>query len=177
MRNEFWIYRPSLLWREYLDFFPTKEHDGYRFYNAVSRLLIVVMFTLILFEKDISFILLVFILVNVLGYMYKGLEVDTPCREPTINNPMMNALLTSDDLNLEACGNRNTDEPLLYGVKEDSKVLFRNKLAKRAFITLPVTRYPNDTDEFSKKVYGQTLSGCKTIGRDCKTYRDIRFYR
>lgn len=177
MTDEFWIYRPSILWKEYLDFYPTKEHDGYRFYNAVSRLLILVMFTFILFQMDISFVLFVFIFVNMLGYMYKSREVPIKCREPTINNPMMNALLTEGDLGLQACKDRDTDESLLYGVREDSGVLFRNKLVKRAFVTLPVTRYPNDAGEFSSKVYGQTISGCKTMGRDCKTYRDIRFYR
>jgi hypothetical protein len=98
------------------------------------------------------------------------------CRKPTYDNPMMNSLLMSDDMEMEACKNEDTDKYLLYGVYEDSKVLYRNKGLKRRFITLPVTRYPTNSKQLGEQLYNPG-EGCKTTNTNCKTYRDVRFSR
>jgi hypothetical protein len=175
--SEFWIHNPRVLWKEYLDFYPKKTHDGNGFYNAMTRLLLYITASFVVFERDISYLVLLLILVNILGIVSYKPEPKVLCREPSLNNPMMNALLTNDDLGLKACEGRRTDDLLLYGVKSDSRVLYRNKLMRRSFITQAVSSYPNDTKQFGEQVYGGMMSGCKTANKDCKTYRDIRFYR
>jgi len=177
--TKFWVYKPRILIDEYYDFFPGKQHTGYKLFNALTRFILYMLIGLGLFNKNITWVWTLLIVVTIFGFLYQP-EAQKLCRKPTFDNPMMNPLLFTNDLNLEACNNMNKEAEslLLKSVNEDRWVLDRNKNVRRAFITTAVSKYPNDSRELGESLYGlRGREGCKTSNNNCKTYSDVRFYR
>lgn len=171
----FWVYKPRILFDEYLDVIPTKDHKGYKLFNAITRLLLYSLVLLVLLNYDYKITLILLIFVNIIGVTYNKTKKEKMCRRATYNNPMGNVLLMTGDADMEAC-DEDYEKYVLQGVKEDSKRLFRNKSVRRAFIRMPVTRYPADSRDFAKQLYNPG-EGCKTTNKNCKTYSDVRYYR
>lgn len=121
--------------------------------------------------------LLILVIIVIIVILKRGKREELRrCREPSYDNPTMDVLLMSDDMELSACPGVDTDKYLLQGVYDDSKNLYRNKGLRRRFVTRAVTRYPPDSSMLGRQLYNPG-QGCKTTNTDCKTYRDIRFSR
>jgi hypothetical protein len=175
METPYWLHKPRILLDDYLDIIPTKDHRGYKLFNALTRLLLYSLILLIALKQDYKLTLILLLLVNIIGMTHKTQVKKQVCRKATYDNPMGNVLLMTDDTNMEAC-DEDYERYVLQGVNEDSRKLFRNKNVIRTFIRMPVTRYPANSTDLAKQLYNPG-EGCKTTNKNCKTYSDVRYYR
>lgn len=171
----YWLHKPRILFDDYMDFIPTKDHRGYTLFNTLTRLLLYCLIILIVLKQEYKFTLILLVLVNIIGITYKTQVKEKLCRKATYDNPMGNVLLMTDDMDMDAC-DEDYERYVLQGVNEDSRKLFRNKNVLRTFVRMPVTRYPANSQEVGKWLYDPG-EGCKTTNKNCKTYSDVRYYR
>ena len=106
--------------------------------------------------------------------------VRAPCKEPTVDNPLMNLLATDNyHKSLPACLNSEKDiqSKIDNNFKEnlylDTNTIYNNRTNQRSFYTMPNTKPANDQTAFAKWLYHipisceESKSGKLTLHRAC----------
>lgn len=118
----------------------------------------------------------------IINYINKYNIPETECRKSTINNPFANYIITSKNSNpsIGACKNLNIKDNYKNNLYRDSKYTFKRYIFSKDyldnnFITMPVTKYPNDLKKFGDFLYNnKSWLECKT-DKYCLPWSDIRF--
>jgi hypothetical protein len=129
--------------------------------------------------KLIVVIAVFLVLYNLFIYNAKKLQVNEPikCREKTLDNPMGNILYYTKDEEMDYKVCDNNKELLDYNFYYDSNDLYKTKISKRQFITMPSQQFPNDIDKFKKYVYYFDNPTCKMDNNNCMFNEDIRYHK
>lgn len=141
---------------------------------AIIRFCVYACVLMLLFNNiKMCIVFLVIIILIEFIFMFK-IKDKSYCRSSTINNPMKNVLLYSDNQQLNDC-NDNTYDNLNYNVYYNEKDLFHTKNNLRPFITNASTKYPNDIDQFKNFLYNNQSNLCKEYSNNCKFNHDMRY--
>jgi len=186
----FWLNNPTVLFRNYTDFYPKKNMNNIEKANAIMRLSIYFSILLVSLNLDIKWLsvsMLMIIISIFLGTTENFKSIKNNCVKPSKNNPYMNFTLGDQITNPKrnnACNfedvrkdqlkyfntNINNDNIIdkndLYGINNND----------REFYTMPSTTLVNDQNSFINYVYGD-FGRCKSDGKDCLKHRDNRFHK
>jgi hypothetical protein len=112
-------------------------------------------------------------------------EIATLRREPTINNPYMNPILTdyNNSVDSNSVQPLNADDDSIH--QEPSKTydldmfkdlndIFDKKNAERQFYTVPGGTIPNDQQKFADWCYRTPIT-CKDDTAQCRVFEDMRY--
>ena len=103
------------------------------------------------------------------------------CRKSTIDNPTANALLYTeqDELNYKMCANQDDDidKNIKHNFYFDSHDLWFTRNNMRPFITMPSQTHPNDIDKFTSYLYNFKAPTCKTDALNCVFNDDVRYHK
>jgi hypothetical protein len=186
----FWSNDISILYKNYMDFFPSQNQSIEEQLNSIYRLIIYTSIILFIYKKNKKYLLpiLIFGLLSIYIYKYRYKYLNTQedftqekCSKPTENNPFMNVLM-SDYMNydenkilkpkLPAC---NASDPEIKkemldnfnkNIFRDVSDLFGKMNSQRQFYTMPNTEIPNRAGEFRKWLFGD-MKTCKTDSDYC----------
>lgn len=157
-----------------LEFFPTPDQSLPEKMNALTRLALYSAVALGLYKQSVKPLhfgaVLVVVLVSVWHFQTmtkttkQNFEIDlsgttpvlaptnTPCRMPTLENPMMNRLYGDDPMMPGACRGPGIQETALAlldkQLTEDPEDLFGTKQMQRNFVTLPTTTIVEDIERY-----------------------------
>lgn len=187
----FWSNDIHILYKNYMDFFPTQNQTIEEQLNALYRLIIYTSIILFIYKKDKKYLLpiLIFGIISIYIYKFrfkyqnKNIENFTQekCSRPTENNPFMNTLM-SDYMNydenkmlkpkLPACNASDPEikkemmENFNKNIFRDVSDLFGKMNSQRQFYTMPNTEIPNRAGEFRKWLFGD-MNTCKINSNYC----------
>lgn len=168
--EKLWTQDFKILFQKSFDILPSNSMSFNRKLNALTRFLIIlsIVFFMMYGNSKVFFAPLVFMFfVFVIFAASDEEKLDTfavkpeNCKEPTINNPFMNLLLTdinkengrkesydTDDVKEEIRDNFNSN---LYFEADD---IFQKNNSQRQFYTLPNTKASNKQSELGQWLYG-----------------------
>lgn len=195
LKEQFWSKDPEILYTNYLSFFPSEDLDITTNLNSIPRFAIYASLLLALYHKEPKYLFLSLIgfVISYGLYVYYALdsfdeiledheEVEGDYTKPTLNNPMMNVLLTDDpnrppaypvsDTSKEAYYvKKDMEEKLNFNLYRDVGDIYNNKHNQRQFYTMPNTQVPNDLNQFLDFVYRKDYQPiCKENRFNCGKY-------
>jgi len=204
--TQFWLNNPSVLMKNnnILNLWPTKNMNQNEKLNSITRLIIILSVTGYMMTKNIKFILALFITLIVIIILYKSKcfknvkkpfvtneaftnpsiynKIKNNYTEPTVNNPVMNVLLTDYEDNpkrkmaapsftpiVEEKINKETKNMIINNFEdpEIENLLFKDlgdsvsfDRSMRSWYSMPNTQIPNDQKSFTDFCYGN-MPSCK----------------
>ena len=148
LSDTYWTDDVSQLWKHPLEFFPIQASRERRL-NATTRLILYSSIIISIVRKSILPVvagIVLSIVAAVVFWRKKTREVyilrntKPGCRQPTLNNPAMNAPVADMGKKIRApclSGNEMQDKFLEKYIYSDTEDIYANELAARPFITLP----------------------------------------
>ena len=187
--TNFWLINYKELFNK-TEFFPKRNMTRNEILNSLTRysLIMVVIFFLIGSNGNWYYLPIGIIIGSIILFLIdlpdqtdkKDLEEkNKSCREPNINNPYMNVLVTQDNVNLPNCDydkeiTDKVDEFYKFNLYQNSDDIFDKKNLERQFYTMPISTIPNKQIDFANWLY--KLDGnCKHDNVRCLEYEDERY--
>lgn len=197
--DNFWYNNYKILFnRENLTkFLPTVEMTNIEKLNSIMRLGIYLGIALFLFTNQSEYLLIIVLVALFTFFIYKyqqdkielffnsidnsnfnkiqkSLMINESEIKPTVNNPMMNINLITDDKTKEAAPNSWNNEEVKeeiedkynYNLYRDVGDLYGKSNGQRQFYTMPSTTIPNNQTSFAKWCYS-TGPTCKETSIYC----------
>jgi hypothetical protein len=186
--SELWYKNPSILFKNYNQFFPKNTMNKNEKINAIARLAVYYAVLIIGLKMDSKWLAVSVVLLVLTLFLGQSDNFDTTnennCVKPTKENPFMN--FTVGDLlenpnRPKACPvSKVRDEQLKLfrsnNIFPDDTDLWGNYINDRNFYTLPSTEIVNDQTGFANFLFGD-FGRCKSEGVDCLKHIDNRFSR
>ena len=188
--TKFWLSDYKILLNN-LSFFPNGNMSRNELLNSLTRysILIFLVFLFISSNSNWLYLPLGIFISCILLYLIdiprqendKNLDIENEknCREPNINNPYMNILVTQDNVEKPACDNEKVKDLskkfFKYNLYQNSSDIFEKKNFERQFYTMPVSTIPSKQNDFVDWLYKKD-SNCKSDGVDCLEYEDERYH-
>jgi len=184
-QDNIWFNDPKILFLKWYDIVPYKEYNNIKKINIITRLLLYLLVILYIFnvnENIIILLILFFVIINIVGYnndnlIKKDNHKSIKCRKSTINNPMGNILITTDnkDLNIPACNDTiNTksliEDNLNYNTYKNIK--YNNTVDR--YIKVLDTKYPNNMEDYLNFLYKINTNTCRLNNQNCGKWYDIK---
>lgn len=199
--EKFWIEDPSILFKKdnYYRIIPTREMTQNEVFNSLTRLFIYLGILLYLLSRNAGYLLIPISSIVVIVIIYhlnkqerQSSELFEPlpkqktkCKEPTLDNPMMNITMgdlmdnptrgpacRSDDLRIKKKMEKYLSKGTIFGPND----VFDKKHLNRQFYTMPSTTLPNNQTDFARWLY-QIPETCKENSNNCVRYEDVRYLK
>jgi len=191
-KAKFWLSDYKVLFNN-LEFFPNKNMSRNELLNSFTRYSIIIFILFFFIGSNFTWYYLpcaIIIACLVLYYLdiprqkeekINEAKINHICREPNINNPYMNVLVTQDSINLPACKHfndkikTNVDKYYKFNLYQNSDDIFDKKHLERQFYTMPVSTIPNNQKGFLNWLYKKD-GNCKEDNVNCLEYEDERYH-
>ncbi len=190
--TKFWLSDFRILYNN-LDFYPNKNMSRNELLNSLSRYSFIILivfffigssFNWFFFPIGIIISCVILFLLDIQNQEEKKLQKEKDsytCREPNINNPYMNILVTQNNVDLPACDidkpkiSKEVDKLYKFNLYQNSSDIFDRKSLERQFYTMPVSTIPNKQGEYVNWLYKKD-GNCKANDFRCLEYEDERYH-
>ena len=153
-----------LIYKNYLDFYPTSKMTLKEKIMSLIRLFFYLMVIGILVFRRMGIIFMIMMIVMIFIYFRIDEKKEKKdCYESTIDNPAMNVTYIDRVKNVdrkEACRQDIADN-IRYNLYENESDIYMTRNQERIFYTQPVTTNVRDVDKYLGYVYGKERKTCK----------------
>ncbi len=204
MSEKFWLNDISVLPKNYLNFFPNENNTNIENLNAITRLGIYTSILLSMYHRNSKYLFLSVIVYSITFFIYQyydlenfenndyGIDMEELQNKgytlPTLNNPMMNVMLTDytenpyrgpaypvGDASKESYFvKRDMENKLNYNLTRDTGDIYNNKYGQMNYYTMPSQTIPNDRKKLTDFLSKDMQPSCKENRYYCERYRDLR---
>jgi hypothetical protein len=152
-----------LIYKNYLDFYPTSKMTVKEKIMAIIRLLLYMTIISILVFRRVAIIFIIMMIIMIIIYYRMENEKKKECYKSTIDNPAMNVTYIDRIKNKERLPACKTDikENIQYNLYENEKDINMTKNQERIFYTQPITTNMVDMKEYLEYIYGKNNKNCK----------------
>jgi len=178
-----WYKNPSILFKNYKDFFPKNNMNNNEKLNAIARFSIYYALLITIFKLDSKWLSISLILILLTIFLGQT-EKFNKCTKPSKENPYMNFTvgdLIDNPSREAACPVTDVREEQIKMFRSNNMGIDKNDLwgkfiNDRNYYTMPSTEIVNDQKGFVNYLYGD-FGKCKNNGTDCLKHTDNRFHR
>jgi hypothetical protein len=187
--TDLWFNNPSILFKDFNEFYPSNDLDRIQKVNAIARLAIYYSILITVLNQNTKWysVSVVLLIISIyLGYYENFEQVDKPaqnCTNPTKKNPFMNFTLADYMNNIDRPASCPYDkvknkmrEEFRKDIVPDPADLWGQNISDRQFFTMPWTTVVNNQTGLGKWIYGSS-GECKNLGLNCDKNRDNRYHQ